>query len=129
MALVTVQLNTEVPEEKAALAQLFGGGFVAAVQNTAAPVTVPSQVPAPAPKAKVTPKVTPKPEPVVEEPAEDLLGGVDYAAQRQASIDAATVLVTNGEQQKVKDALASLSVKRVGELADHQLEAFLAAVA
>lgn len=133
MALVTVQLNTDVPEEKAALTQLFGGGFVAAVQKTTAPVTVPSEAPAPAPKAAAKPKPQPKvetPPPAPEEPAEDLLGdGPDYAALRKAAVDAATVLVSSEGPARLKEALTGIGAKRVSEVPDEKLEAFIAAIA
>lgn len=100
-----------------------------------APAAAPkAEKPAPA-KAAPAPKPEPvkEPEPVQEEaPAEpeaedDLLGG-DEVVTRADAVAAATKLVTSGEQAKVKDALASVGAKRVSEVADDKLAAFVAAL-
>ena len=123
MALVTIVLDTTDPADKQALTQLFGSDFVKVADKEPAVTVVRHE--APAAKAKAaTPK--PKPEPVKEEPAEDLIsGGPDL---REQAVQKATELVTSGKSATVREALGTLGAKRVSDLADDQLEAFLAAV-
>lgn len=119
MAIVNIQLDTSVPEDKEALAQLFGSDRVA---EKTPEVTVVQHTPAP--KAKATPPPAKKPEPVKEEPVEDLIsGGPDL---REQAVQKATELVTSGKSAAVREALSGLGAKRVSDLADDQLEAFLA---
>ncbi|HOY80546.1 MAG TPA: hypothetical protein PLB92_00265 [Rhodoglobus sp.] len=123
MALVTIVLDTTDPADKQALTQLFGSDFVKVADKEPAVTVVRHE--APAAKAKAaTPK--PKPEPVKEEPAEDLIsGGQDL---REQAVQKATELVTGGKSATVREALSALGAKRVSDLADDQLEGFLAAV-
>lgn len=60
------------------------------------------------------------------EPEEDLLGG-DGPTLADA-VAAATALVANGEAAKVKAALTEVGAKRVNELKDEDVSAFLAAL-
>lgn len=82
----------------------------------------PAPTPAKAPAKKAAPaKAAPaKPAP---EPVEDLLGG-DGPTMADA-VAAATQLVSTGNQQKVKDALAAVGAKRVSEIAEDQIALFL----
>lgn len=75
--------------------------------------------PAKAAPAKAAAKAAPEPE-------VDLLGGGEDL--REQAVLMATELVTTGQSQKVRDALAAAGAKRVSDLADGQLAAFLAAV-
>lgn len=130
MAVVTIVLDTSVPQDKEALTQLFGPDFakvassskeeVKVVQHTP-PAKDPEKVAAP-PKTKAAPKPPPR-----AEAWEDLIsGGADL---REQAVQKATELVTSGKSSAVREALAGLDAKRVGDLADDQLEAFLAALA
>jgi len=130
---VQITLDTSNPADNAALDRLFNSGTPTTTTTVVsdAPVAAP-QAPAPAPKAAAKPKPQPKVEPVVEEPAEDLLGGedaVDYAALRKAAVDAATVLVSSEGPARLKEALTGIGAKRVSEVPDEKLEAFIAAIA
>ena len=92
------------------------------------------------PTAKPAPKKAPaaKPEPVVEEPEaptseeagdtgdDDLLGGQPTMAD---AVAAATQLVSSGGAAKVKEALAEVGAKRVSEMQEADIPAFLAALA
>lgn len=84
----------------------------------------PEAPPAKAP-AKKKAAATPAPEPEPEE-EEDLVGG-DGPTMSDA-IAAATALVSSGEAAKVKAALAEVGVKRVSEMEDKDIPAFLAAL-
>jgi hypothetical protein len=117
MAHITIVLDTIDPADDEFIARLFG----------ATPAT-------PAPKVtkatKAAPKVTEPADPTPE-PAEDLIApapGPVAADLREQAVHKATELVTTGQSQKVRDALASQSAKRVSDLTDGQLEAFLAAL-
>lgn len=125
MALVTIVLDTTDPADKQALTQLFGSDFVKVADKEPAVTVVRHEAPAAkAPAKAAAPK--PKPEPVKEEPAEDLIsGGPDL---REQAVQKATELVTGGKSATVREALGTLGAKRVSDLADDQLEAFLAAV-
>lgn len=121
MAIVTVVLDTSVPQDKEALTKLFGSDFVSVAEKEPE-VTVVQHTPAPkAPtKAKATPPPVKEPEP------EDLIsGGPDL---REQAVQKATELVTSGKSAAVREALGSLGAKRVSDLADDQLEAFLASL-
>lgn len=137
--IINVQFDTTVVSDAAALGRLFGNQedakFVPA-PTAEAPVSAP-QAAAPAPKAPAKPKATPKPtpaaEPVVEE---DLVGEeVDYVALRKQAVDRATALVSNKRSAEVKSALVALGaelgteLKRVGDVPNESLQAFLEAVA
>lgn len=124
MAKITIQLDTEYGEDNDLIARLFGVAPKAVQISHAAPASpVPAapQAPAPAPKAAPQPKA----EPVVEEPVEDLLGGEDFEALRKRAVDAATVLVSKTRSADVREILTGLGAKRVGDLTDEQLEAFV----
>lgn len=81
----------------------------------------------PAPKKAAAPKKEKKEElPVVEEEEEDLVGG--DAPTMSDAVAAATNLVSTGEAAKVKAALAEVGAKRVSEIEDGDIPAFLAAL-
>lgn len=120
MAIVNIQLDTSVPEDKEALAQLFGSDFVRVAEKTPEVVVVQHT---PAPKAEPKTKATP---PIKESEPEDLIsGGPDL---REQAVQKATELVTSGKSAAVREALSGLGAKRVSDLADDQLEAFLASL-
>ena len=84
-----------------------------------------------APKAESTPKAAPKAEKAVEEPEEDVEETTSDDADgptRQDAVDLVTKLVSGGEAPKVKKALADHGVKRVSELGDDDIAAFVAAL-
>lgn len=80
------------------------------------------------------PEAEAEPEPVAKktrakkapEPEEDLLGSDSPTLADAVAV--ATTLVANGEAGKVKAALTEIGVKRVNELADDNIVAFLAAL-
>lgn len=76
-------------------------------------------------KAEPTPAAEPE---APAEPEEDLLGGGDAPTMSDA-VAAATALVSSGGAAKVKAALAEVSAKRVSEMKDSDIPAFLAALA
>lgn len=116
---IVITLNTDNPEDAKFWANLLKGGEANAAAQ--APET-----PAPAPKAAAKPKAAaPKPEPAPA-PAEDLVEG--SAELREQVVNVATELVSKGQSAKVREALAALEAKRVSDLGDDQLEAFLTAV-
>ena len=126
MAIVNIQLDTSVPEDKEALTQLFGSDFVKVADKEPAVTVVRHEAPAAPAAKKATPPPAKKPEPVKEEPVEDLIsGGPDL---REQAVQKATELVTSGKSATVREALSALGAKRVSDLADDQLEGFLAAV-
>lgn len=79
----------------------------------------PDEAPAPVKAAKKAAKVAPEPE-------EDLVGG-DGPTMADA-VAAATVLVSEGGAAKVKAALATVGAKRVSEMDEGDIPAFLAAL-
>lgn len=122
---ITIQLDTNESQQDADFwAELISGGAV----KLAAPESVakPAQVAAPEPKAVPKPKAPAKPAaPVQEAPAAAEEPAADL---RETAVQKATELVTTGQSQKVRDTLAGIGVKRVSDLADDQLEGFLAAL-
>lgn len=117
-----------------AVLQLLVGGSQETTLKTVSAAAAPTPTPAPA-KATPAPKKAapaPTPEPVVEEAgaeaeaeAEDLVGGAPTMAD---AVSAATVLVSSGGAAKVKEALASVGAKRVSEMQESDIPAFLAAL-
>jgi hypothetical protein len=101
----------------AALHEHFGGSPAAAAPAKSAPAAA-------APKAAAKPAAKAEPEPEPEAPAETATSG----ATMQDAVDAATDMVANGKAGKVKEVLTSLGVKRVSELSEDQIQAFLDAV-
>jgi heme-binding NEAT domain protein len=85
----------------------------------------PEPEPEPVKKATATKKTAPakKAEP---EPEEDLVGG--SAPVMADAVAAATQLVSSGQAAKVKSALAEVGAKRVSEMSDDDIPAFLAAL-
>lgn len=83
-----------------------------------------TEKPKPKPAKKAQPKSAPEPEP--EEEDEDLLG--DDGPTMKDAVAKATELVSGGDAAKVKSALADLGVKRVSELKDGDIPAFLSAL-
>jgi hypothetical protein len=80
-----------------------------------------AEEPAPAPA-----KAAAKKAPTKKEPEEDLVGG--DAPTMSDAVAAATQLVSEGEAAKVKAALAVVGAKRVSEMAETDIPAFLAAL-
>lgn len=78
--------------------------------------------PAKADKKAKAEKAKPEPEP---EPEEDLVGGGPTLADAVAR---ATQMVSNGGSAKVKEALAAVGAKRVSEMDETDVPAFLAAL-
>ena len=79
--------------------------------------------PAKAAPKKVAAKVA-EPEPEVED--EDLVGGKTYTLSD--AVARATALVSDGKAQLVKKALETVGAKRVSEISEDQIEAFLSAL-
>lgn len=104
--------------------------FLAEQEPTAEVAEEPEPEPAPTKPAKAASKPKPEPEPEVEEPAEepeeDLISG--DAPTMSDAVAAATELVSDGKAALVKEALASVGAKRVSELAEGDIAAFLAAL-
>lgn len=82
------------------------------------PEPEPAKKAAPAKKATKAKKADPEPEP---EPDED-----DAAPTMSDAVAAATQLVSSGEASKVKAALTAVGAKRVSEMKDEDIPAFLA---
>lgn len=89
------------------------------VQSLLAGETV-EEAPAPAPKKAPAKKAKPAPEP---EPEEEATG-----VTLEDAVARATELVSEGRAAEVKGALATFDVKRVSELDESQVEAFLEAL-
>ena len=130
---ISFQLDTDVPEDVAKLRKIVG---LETTPETAPAQVIPSLTPDDLP-AKVAPKVkapTPAAEvfpahtqpALIPEPREALPGSVSLREQAKT---VATELVTTGQSQRVRDALGEFGAKRVSDLKDDQLEAFLVAVA
>lgn len=101
-----------------------------AEQGEVAETTEAEEAPAP---AKKTTKKAPAKEPEQEPEEEDLVGGTDEPADEDAptlsdAVAAATELVSNGEAAKVKEALSEVGAKRVSEMSEEDVPAFLAAL-
>lgn len=113
-------------------------GFLAGQEATEAPDEQGDDEPPAAPAAKAngdTKKAAAKaaPAPVVEEPDEDLLGGGDAPEPTDGptmtdAVARATTLVSEGGAAKVKEALATVGAKRVSEMDEKDIPAFLAAL-
>jgi hypothetical protein len=86
-----------------------------------------SEEPAPAKTKAETKKAAAKAEATAPpEPEEDLVGG--EGPTMSDAVAAATRLVSEGEAAKVKAALAVVGAKRVSEMAETDIPAFLAAL-
>lgn len=89
---------------------------------------------APAPKKATTAKATPKAEKAVEEPEEAVEADSDdepetsNGATMEDAVALATSLVSGGKAAQVKSALAECGAKRVSELAEDKIPAFIAAL-
>lgn len=62
---------------------------------------------------------------LVEDPAEDLVGEAKPARTLEEAVTAASSLISNGQAQKVRTALAKTSADRVGHLTGDDIEVFL----
>lgn len=127
-----IVINTEeiTDLDRAVLAVLADGGATAPVATkaeiaeTAAPAPAKKAEPAKkaaAPKAEPAPAPEPEPEPEAEPVASS-------GATLTDAVEAATKLVSEGKAAKVKAALAEAGAKRVSELAEGDIPAFLAAL-
>lgn len=138
---IELDTNTLSDLDRAVLSLILGGEPApapAAEQPKPAPA---KPKPAPARKATVEEVVAAaKPEPEVPtseeagDTGEDLIAPADSADPAPAEVTmsdavaAATKLVSSGQSAAVKDALTGLGVKRVSELADDQIAAFINAL-
>lgn len=93
------------------------------------------ETPAPAPAKKTAAKKTaakkPDPEPEAEEEAdepEETEAEDDDAPTMSDAVAAATQLVSSGQAAKVKEALATVGAKRVSEIEEKDIAAFMAAL-
>lgn len=87
------------------------------------------EAPTPEPAKKAPKKAAPKkaePEPEPEPEDEDLVGG--EAPTMSDAVAAATKLVSSGKAAEVKAALATVNAKRVSEIQEGDIAAFLAAL-
>lgn len=129
---VTVTINDiRDPLSRALLALLEDGTAPVKTADAA-----PAEKPAPAPKKtaakpaakKAAAKPAPEPEPEDDEDEdEDIMGG-DDAPTMDDAVARATELVGKGKSAQVKAALAEVGAKRVSDLSDDQVPAFLAAL-
>lgn len=110
----TADLNEIDQKIIAALHAHFGG-------TTAAPAAKPAATtPAAKPAAAAKPAKVADPEPEATASAD--------GPTMQDAVDAATEMVAGGKAAKVKEVLTDLGVKRVSELSEDQIQAFLDAV-
>lgn len=119
---ITIDTNNLSELDIAMLAFLAG-------QDEAEPeAPEPDEKPAPAKATAATKKAAAKATPAAEpEAEEDLVGGGDAPTMADA-VAAATVLVSEGGAAKVKEALAVVGAKRVSEMDEADIPAFLAAL-
>jgi hypothetical protein len=117
---LTLDTSALTEIDRKIIALLHGGEAPASNGNGHAPK---AEKAAPAPKAE--PKA--KPAEKTEEPAEAPAAEEGGATMEQA-VEAATKLVSTGNAAKVKAALAEVGAKRVSELAEGDIPAFLAAL-
>lgn len=123
-----ITLNTAEPlsdQDRTLLVAILNNQPAAAATIVTEPAVKPA-APAKAP-AKPKPAPAPAPAPVVEEPEEepeeDLIGG---EVTVQDAIDAATALVNNGGQPKVKAALKAIGADRVRNIPADKAAEFVA---
>jgi hypothetical protein len=121
-----ISVDTEkLSEQDKTILRVVLGGF------TAEPAKTPVEdKPAPRRRAAAKAAAEPEPEPVEDEVAddgedEDLLGA---APTLDDAVERATALVTDGKSAQVKKALAAVGAKRVSELAEDDVAAFLEAL-
>jgi len=142
---ISFQLDTDIPEDVAKLRKIVGletAPEPAQKATTRAPKKAPTQSAKetqydlggtlPTPAAEVFKAVAEEVFPAVPSPASDTdrREALPYSgARREQAVHKATELVTTGQSQRVRDALGLTGAKRVSDLKDDQLEAFLAAVA
>lgn len=132
---ITFDTNNLSELDTAILSLLVGreANIAAATPAKAATPATPAKAAAPAPAKKAAAPAAPKEEPAevpTSEEAgdtgeEDLLGGQPTMAD---AVAAATQLVSSGGAAKVKAALATVGAKRVSEVAETDIAAFLAAL-
>lgn len=155
---MSINVNISISLEEGQTYSALEAGVIAALSGNAPAAAAAASVPAaakaaPAPAAAAKPATrrpaaakAKAPEPVEEAadedegPAaaleeddadEDLLGAAPAkakAATLEEAVAAATDLVSNGEQARVKEALSSLGAKRVSELKGAKIGQFLAAL-
>lgn len=124
---ITLTIDTAAPlseQDRAILRVIAEDGTPALPTPAEKPAPVAKKA-APAP-AKASPaKATKAPEPDVEEDED----ASDDAPTKQDAVDRATELVSTGKAAQVKAALNAAGVKRVSELKDADIPAFLDALA
>lgn len=124
---INLNIDTNEPLSGVDLAVLRA---LAGDSDPSAPVSAPKAEKAAAPKATPAPKA----EKAVEEPVEEDVaeeGDVDPAETALTKKDAvalATKLVSSGKAAEVKKVLTDLGAKRVSELSDEDVPAFIAAL-
>lgn len=107
---VVINTNEELSDQDREVLALLTG-------NSAAPPAKPAAAKKAAPAAKSAPE---------PEPEEDLVGG--DAPTMADAVALATKLVSAGQSAKVKEALADAGAKRVSELSEEAIPAFVAAL-
>jgi hypothetical protein len=107
MLQIIINVGEELTDQDREILALVTGTTAAPAKTTAAKKTAPA-----------------KPEPE-SEAEDDLLGSTPTMAD---AVALATKLVSAGDSQKVKDALAEAGAKRVSELAEDKIAAFVAAL-
>lgn len=129
---ITVTINDLHDPLSRALLALLDDGPTPEKTADAAPAEksapAPKKAAKPAKKAAAKPAPEPEPEPEDDDEGEDLLGGEDDAPTMDDAVARATELVGKGKSAQVKAALAEVGVKRVSDLSDDQVPAFLAAL-
>ena len=120
---ITIDTNNISATDRALLEHLLGK------KTTVEPVEEPKPA-APKPARKpAAPKPAPVEEPEVdEEEDEDLLGGDEDEVTLEDAIARATELVSEGKAAKVKAALAKVGAKRVSDIKESSLKAFIDAL-
>lgn len=136
---IELDTNNLTDLDRELLAVVLGGSPAATPASAPATASVPTPAPAPAKKAApakaapakveeptTEPEETPTSEEAGDTGEEDLVGG-DGPTMSDA-VAAATKLVSSGGAAKVKAALAEVGAKRVSEMSDSDIPAFLAAL-
>lgn len=140
---ITFDTSAISPIDQRIIALLAGSDWPAALAaapavkeapaETVAPDSAVVEQVAPVVKKAAPAKKAPKPEPA-EEPAPVVEEETPAEAEADAptmadAVAAATKLVSSGNAGKVKEALASVGAKRVSEVAEDKIGAFLTALA
>lgn len=120
---ITIDTNNLSDLDKAMLAFLAGEEADDTVEPDPEPTPAPAKAAATKKAAKADEAPAPEPEPEADE---DLVGG--DAPTMSDAVAAATTLVSEGKAATVKAALAVVGAKRVSEMEEGDIPAFLAAL-